>query len=80
MASNRVFMMAPALVNGPGAHHSLVPEGLGTGPGNKPSHALAMAPDFSRKRSSRPMMLPPFVVRLTHPASLVTYPTFPVTD
>ncbi|MBN2099767.1 MAG: hypothetical protein JW753_09240 [Dehalococcoidia bacterium] len=76
MGSDQVFKMAPALVLGTGA-----PLGLNSGaPNFRPPHALELTAIYNRKRSSRPMALPPFVIRLTDPASLVRYPTFPVED
>jgi hypothetical protein len=76
MGADEVFKMAPALVSGTGA-----PLGLSSGaPDFRTPHALVLMPIYNRKTSSRPMMLPPFEIRLTRPASLVRYPTFPVID
>lgn len=76
MGAEKHFRLAPALVSGIGA-----PDGPGGGaPGNRSPYALALTPIYNRKTSSRPMMLPPFVIRPTHPSSLVRYPFFPVTD
>ena len=76
MGADKSFKLAPALVSGTGA-----PYGLGSGgPDPRFPHALALMPIYNRKTSSRPMTLPPFEIRLTHPASLVRYPTFPVID
>lgn len=80
MATKQGFKLAPALVTGPGARSGFGPEGFGGIPGNRPPNALALTPDYSLKTSSRPMMVPPFVIRVTHPSSLVRYPAFPVTD
>ena len=80
MAKNQGCKLAPALVTGTGARLGFGPEGFGGTPGNRPPHALALTPDYTLKVSSRPMMLPPFVIRVTHPSSLVKYPSFPVTD
>ncbi|MDM8000003.1 MAG: hypothetical protein QUS33_08395 [Dehalococcoidia bacterium] len=80
MATYRGIRMAPALVTGPGARPSFGAESLGSTPGSGPPHALALMPVYNLKRSSRPMMYPPFVVRLVHPSSLVRYPIFPATD
>lgn len=77
MGANKGFKMAPAQVSGAGARPGFGPEAFGA-PGNRPPHALALSPDYSLKRSSRPMMFPPFVVRLTHPSGLVRYPAFPL--
>jgi hypothetical protein len=76
MGSDESFKLAPAIVSGTGA-----PYGMGPGAQNLRSpYALVLMPIYSRKTSSRPMMLPPFVIRLTHPSSLVRYPTFPETE
>jgi hypothetical protein len=76
MGSDQVFKLAPALVSRTGA-----PLGLSSGaPNSRPPHALELTAIYNRKRSSRPMTLPPFVIRLTDPASLVRYPTFLVED
>lgn len=76
MGSDESFKLAPAIVSGTGASYGVVP-----GAQNPRSpYALVLMPIYNRKSSSRPMMLPPFVVRLTHPSSLVRYPTFPETE
>jgi hypothetical protein len=78
MGSSHGFRLAPALVSGTGAPHGFGP--TPGGPGNRSPYALALAPIYGLKTSSRPMMLPPFEIRVTHPASVVKYPSFPVTD
>ena len=80
MGADEVFKVAPALVSGTGAPNGFGLEAPGGVPGNRPPHALVLMPIYNRKTSSRPMRLPPFEIRLTHPASLVRYPTFPVID
>ena len=72
------FRLAPAVPSGTRAPHGFG-QTLG-GSGNRSPYALALAPLYGLKTSSRPMVLPPFEIRLTHPASLVKYPSFPVTD
>jgi hypothetical protein len=76
MGSDESFKLAPALVSGTGAPY-------GVSPGSqdlRSPYALVLMPIYNRKTSSRPMMLPPFVIRLTHPSSLVRYPAFPESD
>jgi hypothetical protein len=80
MGANEGFKLAPALVSGTGAPHGFGPEAPGGVAGSRSPHALVLMPIYGQKTSSRPMMLPPFEIRLTHPASLVRYPTFPVID
>ena len=76
MGSDEGFRLAPALV--PGAR---APLGPGTGgPAGGPSAGLVLMPIYNREISSRPMMLPPFVIRLANPSALVSYPSFPATD
>jgi hypothetical protein len=76
MGSDESFKLAPAIVSGTGVSY-----GVGLGAQNLRSpYALVLMPIYNRKTSSRPMMLPPFVVRLTHPSSVVRYPTFPETE
>jgi len=76
MGSDESFKLAPALVSGASVSYGVSP---GARDPRSP-YALVLMPIYNRKTSSRPMMLPPFEIRLTHPASLVRYPTFPVID
>ena len=80
MGANEGFKLAPALVSGTGVPHGFGPEAPGGLPGSRPPNALVLMPIYNRKTSSRPMMLPPFEIRLTPPSSLVRYPMFPETD
>jgi hypothetical protein len=80
MGSDESFKLAPALVSATGAPYGFGPEAFGGTLVDRPPHALVLIPIYNRKTSSRPMMLPPFEIRLTHPAGLVRYPTFPETD
>jgi hypothetical protein len=76
MGTDEGFKLAPALVAGVRA-----PLGPGTGgPAGRPYTGLVLMPIYNRKTSSRPMTLPPFVIRLPNPSSLVSYPSFPATD
>jgi len=76
MGADQGFKMAPALVSGTGAPYGVSPGAQDI----RLPHALALMPIYNRKTSSRPMTLPPFVIRLTRPSSLVRYPMFPETD
>lgn len=76
MGSDESFKLAPALVSGTGVPCGVSPGAQDT----KSPYALVLLPIYDRKTSSRPMMLPPFVIRLSHPSSLVRYPTFPETE
>ncbi len=72
MGGDEGFKLAPALV--PGAR---APMGSTAGVS---STGLVLMPIYNREISSRPMMLPPFVIRLPNPSTLVSYPSFPATD
>jgi hypothetical protein len=76
MGSDESFKLAPAIVSGTGAPYGVSPGAQDL----RSPYALVLMPIYNRKTSSRPMMLPPFVIRLTHPSSLVRYPTFPETE
>jgi hypothetical protein len=76
MGSDESFKLAPAIVSGTGAPYGVSPVAQDL----RSPYALVLMPIYNRKTSSRPMMLPPFVIRLTHPSSLVRYPTFPETE
>jgi hypothetical protein len=72
MGTDEGFKLAPALVPG-------VRAPLWSGAGG-PSTGLVLMPIYNREISSRGMTLPPFVIRLNNPSSLVSYPSFPATD
>jgi len=76
MGGDEGFKLAPALVPGVRA-----PVGPGTGGlAGGSSTGLVLMPIYNREISSRPMMLPPFVIRLPLQSSLAAYPYFPATD
>ena len=76
MGSDESFKLAPALVSGTGAPYGVTPGA----PDPRSPYALVLMPICNRKTSSRPMRFPPFEIRLTHPSSLVRYPTFLETE
>jgi hypothetical protein len=76
MGGDEGFKLAPALV--PGVRAAVGP-GTG-GPAGEPSTGLVLMPIYNREISSRPMMLPPFVIRLPQQSSLVAYHYLPATD
>jgi hypothetical protein len=80
MGADEGFKISPALVSGAGASHGMIPGSLGGLQEARLPNALVLTPIFNRKTSSRPPSLPPFVMRLPHPSSLVSYPHFPSTD
>ncbi len=80
MGADEGFKISPALVSRTGAHPGLSPGSpVGAQEARLPN-ALVLTPIFGRKTSSRPPRVPPFVIRLVHPSSLVSYPQFPSVD
>ena len=80
MGANEGFQLSPALVSGTGAPSGLSPGSSGGAQGLRLPNTLVLTPIFNQETSSSPMKLPPFVIRLPHPSSLVSYPHFPSTD
>lgn len=74
------FKIAPALVSRTGAPHELSPGPLIGAQERRLPTPLVLMPIFNQKTSSRPLSLPPFVIRLPNPSSLVSYPHFPSSD
>ncbi len=80
MGADEGFKMAPALVSRTGVPQGLIPGSPGGAQEPRLPTALVLTPIFNRKTSSSPMKVPPFLIRLPHPSSLVSYPHFPSTD
>jgi hypothetical protein len=80
MGADKGFKMAPALVSRTGVPQGLSPGSQVGAQDPRLPNALVLTPIFNRKTSSRPPSLPPFVVRLPHPSSFVSYSHFPSTD